>query len=312
VKALYDVTRPGLMLSQVWPRSRERDGETHRALETAIGIDRFAAYQTVEIPYRTERRAVGRAIRDQGLQYTYCLTRVLADNELNLSSLQENTRRRSCEQVFRCLDHAREAGADSVSLTSGARPDEEAERQQALQALAESMKAIVKKAVEPPAVSILLEPLDVVAHKRMTLGYTQEAVDLCRQLASEDLRLQISLDTAHTILNNEAPEKCLLLAKEYVSDFHYCNCVTDKSSALYGDNHIPFGPPGVVDVERISRIMKAQMDMSYFDSIRRPVIMCEVLNSDDHDPEGLMHYCIDTMEAAWSKANDIETAEAAI
>ena len=305
---LHDVTRPGLMLSQVWPDSRERQGNTVNAMELAMRSGQFAAFQTVEVPEAAERRVIRQLIVDGDYHYTYCLTRILNENGLNLSSLDRAVRARSSELVAASLDQAREAGADSVSVVSGPRPQHEIERRQALDALAESMRAVIRAALEPPAITVLLEPLDVTAHKRMTLGYTAEAVAICDRLAREGLPLRLSLDSAHILLNQELPADALRCSLSHIADFHYCNCVTDESDPLFGDRHLPFGPPGVVDITAIAEMMKAQSDMGYFGVDRRPVVMCEVLNQNDGDAEKLMQYCIDTMQAAWRQSVAATTA----
>ncbi|TVR29520.1 MAG: hypothetical protein EA404_14660 [Spirochaetaceae bacterium] len=305
---LHDVTRPGLMLSQVWPDSRERQGNTANAMELAMRSGQFAAFQTVEVPEAAERRAIRQLMIDGDYQYTYCLTRILNENEFNLSSLDRALRVRSSEVVVKSLDQAREAGADSVSVISGPRPHGETERKQALEALTESMRAVIRAALEPPVITVLLEPLDVAAHKKMTLGYTAEAVAICDRLAREGLPLRLSLDSAHIILNQELPVDALRCGLSYTADFHYCNCVTDPSDPLFGDRHLPFGPPGVVDVTAIAEMMKVQRDLGYFDPDRRPVVMCEVLNQNDGDAKKLMQYCVDTMQAAWRQSVAVTTA----
>jgi len=298
VSELHEIARPGLMLSQVWPQSRESEGETLRAMQTAVESGRFAAFQTVEIPFPAERREMARLLQGNDFRYTYCLTRVLNENGIDLSAIDNTHRRESLRAIIPHLDHAREAGADSVSLISGSCPGSESDRRHALVALADSMRELVKAALEPPALNILLEPLDVASHKNRALGHTREAVAICAELADDDLPLFISLDTAHIILNNEDPVEALQMALEYTADFHYCNCVTDREHPLYGDNHIPFGPPGVLDLAEISAIMKHQSALTYFGARRRPVVMCEVFNSEGNSYE-MMHYCIDTMESAW-------------
>ena len=309
MKQLTEICRPGLMLSQVWPRSREKEGETARVLGTALSKEQFAAFQSVEIPYARERDVVRGMLSGGRYRYTYCLTRILNDQQLNLSSLDERQRRRSCDVVVEGLDQARDAGADSVSLVSGQRPESDTDRYLALSALAESMRSVIPAAMEPPALSVVLEPLDVTSHKKMTLGYTIEAIALCEQLALDGLSLRLTLDSAHIILNGETPEAALQSALNHVDDFHYCNCVTDRSHPLYGDNHIRFGPPGVVGIEAIAAMMRVQVLTGFFDPERRPAIMCEVLNDGSETPDHLMDYCMDSMQAAWVRASSGSTSE---
>ena len=154
------------MISQTWPASREQQGETLKAIETALGTSFFQALQTVEIPYKAERQHVARLIRDEQVPLTYCLARVLNENRLNLADLEAANRKKSYAHVVRCLDEAREAGAGSVSLIAGPRPAEEAERKEALKHLEDSLVHICRAAQAVPALRIVIEPLDIAVHKK--------------------------------------------------------------------------------------------------------------------------------------------------
>ena len=112
--------------------------------------------------------------------------------------------------------------------------------------------------------------------------------------------LWLCLDTAHMLLNGEDPMDALAFAQPYVAEFHYCNCVTDASHPLFGDRHLHFGSPGVVDVETISRFMQRSVDIAFFGPEARPRIYCEVLKRDQDDPLQVMRHCRDALERAWN------------
>ena len=63
---LHDVARPGIMVSQTWPRSRETEGATLGAIEAVLREDHFAAPQTVEVPYSSERKKIARIVAERG------------------------------------------------------------------------------------------------------------------------------------------------------------------------------------------------------------------------------------------------------
>jgi sugar phosphate isomerase/epimerase len=287
------------MLSQTWPDSRERVGDTEKAFECALSKEFFTSFQTVEVPDAGERRAIARLLERGDFFYDYCVARVLNENGLNLSDPEAEARRTSAQKVIDCLDDAREAGADTITVISGPRPDREKDRAEALKRLSESLARIATEAAKAPAVGLVIEPLDVEAHKRMSLGYTSEAAEMCRRLQREGLSVRLLLDTAHMILNDEDPVRSLRDAMEVTSAFHYCNCVTDATHPLYGDRHIRFGAPGVIAVDQISEIMRAQTAMGFFDARRRPPIMCEVLKRDGEESVELMDYCAAIIADAW-------------
>jgi len=78
---LSTVAKPGLMISQTWPTSREHEGDTLKAIEIAIADTFFEALQTVEIPYPAERKQVAQLISGRQIPLTYtlaeCSTRII-------------------------------------------------------------------------------------------------------------------------------------------------------------------------------------------------------------------------------------------
>jgi sugar phosphate isomerase/epimerase len=299
-KALSEVARPGILISNTWPTSRERPGDTLAAVETVLGHGFFEAFQTVEVPYPQERRAIGSLLRREGYPLTYCLTRVLNEGGWNLSDLDEENRRGSVERAIRGLDEAREAGASQVSLISGPRPADPARRADAVSRLGKSLLSICRAAQAEPALGLIVEPLDSNVHKKCSLGLTAEAVALCEDAAREGLRLSVCVDTAHALLNGEDLLASLALARPYLAEYHYCNCVLDPAHPFYGDWHLPFGPPGVVDVAAIARLMQESMAIGFFGPETRPPIFCEVLKRAQDEPEQVMQHCHDSLERAWA------------
>ena len=299
MSGLHEVARPGLMLSQTWPDSRSREFDTLRALERAMKEEFFSSYQTVEIPSGEERKRFARLISDADVAYTYCLARALNEGRLNLSALDERTRVESCERVLRGLDEAREAGADTVTVVSGAAPPTAIERRDSLASLRQSMGEISQAARAHPAVRLAIEPLDVMAHKKMSLGYTREAIDLCVSLRADGLDSYLCIDSAHMLLNDEDPLVDFEAAAPYTVEFHYCNPVVDSSSPLFGDRHIRFGPPGVLSVRGIARMMERQLQIGYFSATSWPSVMCEVLNERGQSSEATMSYCRAVLSDAW-------------
>lgn len=302
MQSLHDIARPGLMLSQTWPTSREKEGETLRALETALAQDFFTSFQTVEVPFAGERKQIASALDGKRFIYDYCVARILNENKYNLSDLDADNRLRGCDGMKRQLDDAREAGAQTFTVISGPVPAEAADRGEALKRLTESLRMIAVEAKQSPALKLTIEPLDVDIHKKHTLGYTGEAVEIVGALRNEGLDVALLLDTSHMILNAEDSLESLELAKEHTAAFHYCNCVTDQSHALFGDRHIRFGDPGVLDMRGIAKLMKGQVEIGFFNDTDKPPVMCEVMRQDGEDSAELMTYCREVLDGAWERA----------
>ena len=307
IVALSDVAIPGLMVSQTWPASRETEGKTKEAIETGLAENFFEAFQTVEIPFSGERKAIARLL--DGRPLTYCLARVLGENKLNLSDADSVNRKKSIDRVIKCLDDARETGAWAVVLTSGPASANEQERQEGLKRLEESLGKIALAGKMSPEIKVVIEPLDVRAHKKHTLGFAGEAVAMCRSLDRQNQEVGLCFDTAHVLLNEEDPVEALDMAKEYSWEFHFCNCVTDPNQPQYGDHHIPFGPPGVIDTAEIGHIMARAREMGYLCPEKRPSLFCEVFKRDADDPLNVIGHVRNALEGGWEIAQKIkETA----
>ena len=300
------VATPGVMISNAWPQSRLEEGATLAATRRVLERHPFfEAFQTVDIPYSGERRAFRKLIGDQGHSHTYTLTRIFAEQNLNPSSLDADIRRKTWEAVIRQMDDAAEAGAQSVTVVSGSRPDDPSERMGALAGLEETMTKICEAAARRGDLFVVIEPLDYEAHKRATLGSTEEALELCRRLAGADLRLKLCIDTAHLILNREDVVGAVEKARPQMVDFHFCNAVTDRAHSLFGDRHLPFGEPGVVDVNRIAELMNAFARSGFLSEVNRPRVFCEVMTPEDWEPMRVVAHCEESLEGAWAMAREV-------
>ena len=269
----------GVMISQIEPESRKVEKKTFQVIEEVTKDNFFHALQTVEIPFSRERKEVAALIKDRSLELTYCLARILNESGGNLSSLDPSVRKGSVGTILEQLDSALETGAKRIVLISGKAPEEKGNRIDALEALYSSLIEIAEKMDKRKVfLPIVLEPLDTEAHKNQTLGYVNEGIDLVTKLNSDIGAEQFSLclDTAHMLLNGENIYDFSKIHLEGVSEFHFCNPVLDKENKFYGDNHIPFGKPGVLTGEEAAKVYQAlqkggiQDDVGVFFEIKRP------------------------------------------
>jgi len=300
--AFTEVAQPGAVISNAWPQSRSTEGATLRAIEEVLTAHPFfEAFQTVDVPFPAERRQIRCLLGDRGRPHTYTLTRVLGEQKVSLSSLDLENRQRAVEIVKGQFDHAAEVGAATVAVISGPRPADPDLRIKALDALEDSLTQLASAIGQYPGMELLIEPLDFEADKRNTLGSTSEAVAICRRLAARQLRLALCLDTAHLILNQENTVSAVAQARAFITEFHFCNPVTDRTSAAFGDRHIPFGPPGVVGIEQISHFMADLQRDGYLVAAVRPRVYCEVMQPPPMTSIEVIRHCEDSLLAAWAK-----------
>lgn len=254
--------KKGMMISQIEPESRKVSFKTLEVINQVTQDGFFESIQTVEINDREERLAIASIVKSRNLELTYCMARILSESGFNLSSIVKSIRDLSVDKVKSHLEDAIEAGAMSVSLISGPGPEASENRIDAMKCLSDSLFEIgeIIQSMDS-SLQVLIEPLDVKAHKKNTLGYTHESIELVQYINKGlgDNIVMLCLDTAHMLLNQENifcyEEYNLTLLKE----FHYCNCVTDRNHDGFGDYHIPFGNPGILDREDIGSIWNALM-----------------------------------------------------
>jgi sugar phosphate isomerase/epimerase len=297
---LTDVARPGLMISNTEPESRKMSGRTFEVLQQAMKLDFFRAYQTVEVPYPEERHRIARAVKANDLVMTYCLARVLNENKLDLSSPDEELRTASVEALLMHFDDAAEQAADSIQIVSGPAPADPEQRSQHLSQFEKSWLELCQ-AAQNKGIKVILEPLDVSVHKKGTLGFTSEAVEMAESLSLEVCNALLCLDTSHMILNGEDVVASLGEAVGYVDEFHFCNPVLDRDHPLFGDTHIKLGLPGELDVERVGQLMARLFQEGFLSESRRPKLFLEVRNRDE-TARDLMLYCRQSLLDAWAIA----------
>lgn len=297
-----EVATPGVIVSNAWPVSRETEGATARAIEAVLEHHPFfEAFQTVDIPFAAERRRVRELLGAAGRPHTYTLTRVFAENEANLSSLDQGERERAADLFIRCLDDASECGASTVCMVSGRRPEEPSARAEALRGFEETMARICRAARDHDLL-VEIEPLDHEAHKCGTLGTTDEAVAMCERLKSAGTRMGLCIDTAHLLLNGEDVVRSVAMARPHITEFHFCNPVTERGHPLFGDNHIPFGPPGVVDVDEIAGWMRQMTADGFLSPESRPPVFCEVWKPETMTSLEVVEACERMLRDAWEVA----------
>lgn len=300
------VAQPGVIVSNAWPQSRRTEGATLRAVEEVLAHHPFfEVFQTVDVPLSSERRALRRLLGDQGRTHNYTLTRVLGERNVSLSSLDPTNRGHAITAVEEQFEHADEAGARLVTVISGPCPADPAQRQDALDALQDSMERLATAIARHPRLQLIIEPLDYASHKCNSLGTTDEAVALCRCLAEKNLRLGLCLDTAHLILNGEDSVAAVEAAREQIAEFHFCNCVTDRNQPLFGDRHLPFGPPGVVGPDEVAAMMAGLVRIGYLEEENRPRVYCEVLQPDDMESLAVVAHCEEILLTSWERAKSL-------
>ena len=291
--------QPGVMISNAWSDSRQTSGATQRAIGQLLArFPSFEAFRTIDMPFRQKRSSVRRLVHDSGQPHTYTLTRVLAETRPNLSSLDADTRHRSCEMGVPQFDNALEAGASAIGLISGPRSADPMYRTEAMSVFNASQATNCAAAEAFDG----LEVLDCAEHKRCTLGTAAEAVAMCDRLARAGKRVILCLEVAHLIQNEEDILAAVEPAHLHLLEFHFCNAVTDSAHPLFGDYHLPSEAPGVVDVDRFASLMTDLVRTRYFNGDNRPRVFCEAGKPKDGNSLDVVVHCEKSRCEGWRRA----------
>lgn len=186
----------------------------------------------------------GGLLREHQLKGIYLAAYYQKKHKINLSSTDDKERGLSVETALRSIDAALESGADRVLLSSGMYPADRREEAAAWDALGESLDRLL--AYTQDGLVLSLEPGDREVQAMQLSGPTDKTLDLAAELGKDHGHFRLTMDTSHIKQLEEDPYASLLAAAPYCDHIHLANCVLEKTSPLYGDQHPSFDTPGAV------------------------------------------------------------------
>ena len=212
----------------------------------AINIVKKYNISTVEFFYDgKEKEQVKSTLQENNLKSIYLGAITAKVNKLNLSSIDEDLRKTSVNELKKCISDGYFYGADNVLINSGHRPINADELPIAYNALKKSIKELLQYAEEIQKnyiMNITLEPGDTNIDYYELIGGTDLAIKLVQDIQKEYLNFGLTLDLSHLKQLNENPIESIEKAFDYCHHIHFANCVIkDKTSDLYGDKHPEFG-----------------------------------------------------------------------
>ncbi len=289
---------PCCMVGQAWPEARTEPFATLRALENQYAEGFFEGFQISDCPHVEERRAIGAFVRASGVSIDYSLGQRFYAEGWRLATESASERAWILNALRMHFDEAREVGAQYVLILSGPGPERAEERPAALAALGRMLEVLDAEAAREPALSVLIEPLDVASHKRGALGYTHEAMELLAGLR----QFELVFDTAHVVLNGEDLDASFNQALPRIGELHLCNCVADPSNPEYGDWHPLWGPPGWLTLDRAAAVMCRAWELGYLRPGGASRIALEAKRPEGMPGAWLAAYSRTQLEGAWALA----------
>ena len=293
---LESAIRPGVLLSETHVHFCGVRGAIADAVSQIAEGGFYEIVEIPDIPDGSDRKRIGDIARESGLELTYWASRVLNAEGLDLSSLDEDLRRRSVCRLKELLVDARECGASRLGVLSGKDGGAE-QRPRAIDQLCRSLCEL-SKAAGNHFLRIELEPLDRGAHKNGVIGPTAEAVDVVTRVRHEYANIGLSWDTAHSALCGEDPITSLTEFSKYIDHVHLANAVLDRSHPFYGDHHMPIGVPGFLCVDAVAALFAAGLGTGFFGSAR-PGVSVEMRTARGCDPWETERLGRSVLEEAW-------------
>ncbi len=154
--------------------------------------------------------------------------------ELNLCTPIAGDRRKAIDALAESFRFARQAGAKSVLINSGRRPEKEEYDVACLEYLKDSIYELHQRVND---IHILLEPGDRDVEYRHLIGHTDTAVSLMHDIRAEVPCISLVFDISHIAQLNEDLYSSWEIAKKYCTHVHLANCVLHRDSQLFGDKH---------------------------------------------------------------------------
>ena len=229
----------------------------------------FGAVEITWIKNENVRQEVREIIEASHIKTAYAAQPVLLLQKLDLNSLIEEERQKAVEQMYACINEAKEIGSERVAFLSGKDPGD-ASRDKAFALLVDSVKNICKYALEN-GISMVMETFDRSIDKKCLIGPSDYAVEFAKAIRQDYSNFGLMYDLSHQPLLSETPETSLIPLKDYLVHIHVGNGVPDPNQPGYGDLHPRFGwPGGRNDIPELAAFLKMLFKIGYLAENKTP------------------------------------------
>ncbi len=235
-----------VVLPAFFPRSIDSEKDFIKAIELLkeYNID------VIEFYYKNNNREIIKNILNKyNLRSIYLAAMKAKQENLNLSSLDREIRKKSIKEIKKCIDDAYFYNSESILINSGKRqlPVLENNIYFGYEYLKESLVSLLEyidTKSKDYKLNLTLEPGDTEIDSFSLIGHTDIAIKLIKELREEYENVSLTMDTSHIIQLGEDPITSINKSFPYCSHIHLANCIIkDKLHELYGDKHPEFGLP---------------------------------------------------------------------
>ena len=283
-----------------YPECITGSGPIADTLAELAADDFFAAAEVTWVKDPVERVRVREIASQSRLRLGYAAQPVLLLQGLNLNDLDPAGRQKAVGAVKASIDEAVEMGCERVSFLSGPDPGD-ADRERALDALADSVTAICRHARER-GIPISLETFDRDLDKKCLLGPSELSAQFAARIREDFSEFGLLYDLSHLPLLNETPRFALTTLKDHLAHIHVGNCVKVAGRKAFGDQHPRFGfPGGENDVPELTEFLKVLFEIGYLKLPAdgdKPWVGFEVKPQEGESP----HLILVNTKRAWRQA----------
>ncbi len=304
MKSWKDVCTLSLVHFMAYPEMQSGEGDFASTIHHLADLDFFGALEMGSINNPKERAAVLQAASEHNLKLAVGAQPLILGQNLNLNTLDPQTRLDAINKIQTAIDHAAEIGAESFVILSGKDPGAE-QRQEAYKSLEESIYTLAEHARQY-TMRIVLEVFDRSVDKKALVGPSVEAAPLARKIRLRYPDFGLLYDMGHMPLLDETPTEALLTLKGLLAEVHLGNCVLTPSAIAYGDKHPRFGfAGGVNDTPELVTFLQALLSTGYLSkdpsSAVRPWVGFEIRPQANETTAFILENIMETWNNAWEQ-----------
>lgn len=290
--------RVGLISFMAFPDTMKGEGPILESIRRIAADDSFDFIELSHIQDPQARKAA-RAMLDQAhIGVGYGAQPRLLTSGLNLNDLDGKGRRKAVDLMLESIDEAYALGAAGLGFLSGKYREEA--KEQAFDALAESVSEMCRYAKARGEMKILLEVFDYDVDKCSLIGPAPLARRFAQRMAGHE-NFGLIVDLSHIPLLHETIRESLEPVKEFIKHAHMGNAVVKPGLPAYGDAHPRFGFPGSEnDVKELAEYLRALIDIGYLKEGQPGIVSFEVKPFGSEDPELVIANAKRTLNAAWA------------
>ena len=300
--SLHSNMKIGIVHFMAFPETMGGDGPILETVRSIVEDEFFGAIEIGFVQDPSVVKDIASLTETAAVQVGACGQPVQLGNNLDVNSLDSETRDAAVERLKRAIDQAGELGASRFALLSGPYSGPENE-QEAVKLLIDSLNQLSDYSEAEAKIPLVLEVFDRSIDKKSLVGPTTLGVEVSEAVRGDHPEFGLMLDLSHLPLQFETSEHALSTAAGHLVHAHIGNCVLDdQESPLYGDKHPRFGiEGGENDVPEIVEFLRVLKNVGYIGPGKQNIVAFEVRPHGDESSDAVVANAKRTLMEAWAR-----------